>query len=355
MRFFGKIACRWVLLLLLMGCNGEGTLLDLYPNAPLVNPEIRALIQDNRIVYARLGGQGHIMGVTDKGWFGTQTKFKSFAVEDRSWRVGDAVMGMGHGWVVFAMDAGETILLRYSGDEGKTWATYEGPEGMSITQLSVASDGAVWLLGRRRGQDGDGLRLYRIDLHEKHAELRYAKTGALGMAVGFLDGALGWLLSRVSSGATAGVRVEKTVDGGRTWIEGAQVEGEGTFSLAIVDANRLLVYDNTARIYHSTDGGMSVEPVSLAWEMGASIVACQAVSGEVVYAVTNRSTIKSTDGGRTWSLADANAYRVPIVGSALYFRDERHGIVYGPDRLFLTENGGEHWEVLVYPYDYVFE
>ena len=74
-----------------------------------------------------------------------------------------------------------------------------------------------------------------------------------------------------------------------------------------------------------------------------------------MYALLGDGLAKSNDGGKTWSLLGARAPGVDVSGTAMDFYDERRGIVYGSDRLFITMDGGESWEIGVYPYDYVFE
>lgn len=350
---YSRIKAAWILSLLLIGCDGEDTLLDLYPFEPIVNAETRTLIQDNQLLYARLHSRQQIDGMTEKGWFATSDNFQSFDFEDRPWSGGQGILGFADGLMVHATSNGPAWLLRFSEDDGKTWETGEGPAtAISLIQVAVTADRIVWLLGSQETGGNSRLMLYRIDWQDKRAELWFAKDYTIPLAVGFLDGDRGWLLYRGQLEAMQGARIGKTDDGGREWTEKAAVGGITQPSLTVVDANRLLVYDSAGRAFHSSDGGVSFDEVSIG---AGGIISCQTAGGNAIYALLDRGIAKSNDGGKTWSALDAKAYGVDITGTAMDFYNEQRGIVYGPDRLFFTGDGGESWEIGIYPYEYVFE
>src|SRR5690606_19169342 len=147
-------------------------------------------------------------------------------------------------------------------------------------------------------------------------------------------------------------RVWKTDDGGEGWTEVGAIAGVASPLLTIVDAARLLAYDSSGKAFHSSDGGRSFEEVPVG---SRNIIRCHAVGGNVVYALLDGGLAKSNDGGKTWGTLDASVHGIGISGTALDFYNEQRGIVYGPDRLFITVDGGESWEIGVYPYEYVFE
>ena len=352
-RICQHIKILWITALLLVGCDGEGTLLDLYPWEPIVNAETGILIQDNELLYARLSGRQQLDGITVKGWFATSDFFKSFDFTESRWPDGEGVLSAGKGVVVHAVPGGAVWSIRFSVDDGKTWEAVDGPAtDVSLIQVTVNAPQTVWLLGRQETDGNSRLLLYRMDVSDKQVKLRFAKDHTLPLAVGFSDGDLGWLLDREQLAGAEQARVWKTADGGQAWTEVGTIGGIASPSLTVVDADRLLVYNRSGQAFHSSDGGRTFEAVSVG---ARQIISCQAVGGEFVYALLGDGLAKSSDGGKTWRLLDAQAPGVGVSGTAMDFYDERRGIVYGPDRLFMTSDGGESWEIGVYPYDYVFE
>src|SRR5690606_23890118 len=144
-------------------------------------------------------------------------------------------------------------------------------------------------------------------------------------------------------------RLLRTENGGRTWADGAVLGGMGQPTVVAITTSDLLVYNPDGAVFRSSDSGTSFEPVAV----GGKVIACQAVSPDIVYALLENGLAKSTDGGGTWTALNSSVHGIGVSGTALNFHGERAGTVYGEDRIFMTNNGGESWSVLVYPYDYV--
>lgn len=347
---------------LLWCCDGEDTLLDQYPMEPIVSPEVGVLIDDNYIIHAGFGARQQITGITTAGLFSTDNKFQSLGFEPHPWTAAEGTVAFGNDLIAHVQTDGAGRTLRYSSDKGKTWETYDKPflsgdmaaDGtMAVVALSVASERSIWLLCRQGSGVSIRTLLYRVELERQRSTLVLDRAGADPLAFGFSDAAHGWILyGGGDSGRRSGrVHVLRTGDGGTTWADGAVLDGVDLPAVEPVGADELLVYGRGGRAYHSADGGQSFVAVDIGGEVSAS----QAASAGVVYALLENGVSKSADGGRTWTTLDTFVHGVEVSGMALDFRDERSGIVYGPDRLFLTDNGGESWEVLVYPYDYVFD
>src|SRR5690606_10115461 len=335
---------------LLCCCNGEDTLLDLYPMEPIVNPEVGILLGGNGIIHVDLDGRYQISGVADVGIFTTTDRFKSLDFESRVWQATDGLVAFGNGVIVHAQPEGTSFVLRYTMDSGKTWATY-GEISMVPVQLLVAADRSVWVLCQRGAGEEGGAILYRLDLEHEQCTLLMERVGASALAFGFVDSEQSWVLCDMPAQGIGRVQVLRTEDGGRTWSNGAVLDVFRDVAVTPITTDDLLVYDGEGAAIRSTDGGISFEQVVL----GGPIVACQAASSDVVYALLENGIAKSSDGGRSWTVLDAVVHGVGVSGTALDFHDERTGIVYGADRIFVTANGGQSWDVLVYPYDYVFE
>ncbi|MGV3761927.1 hypothetical protein [Parapedobacter sp.] len=346
---------------LLWCCNGKDTLLDRYPMEPIVNPEVGVLLGGNGMIYVDFDGRQRIGGITETGTFVTTDRFQSLNFEPQPWQATDGWVAFGDGIIAHLQNAGGSFALRYSTDNGKTWTGYgeaivdEGSVAfgeVAAVQLSVAADGSVWVLGQ---QDGGGDRralLYQVDLEQQRSTLMMEKIGATALAFGLAGSEHGWVLYSEGGDGANRVHVLRTENGGRSWVDGAALDRIGQPAVAPLTVDNLLVYDGEEdAAFHSTDGGRSFERVAV----GGGIIACQAASPDVVYALLENGLAKSTDAGRTWTTQDAFVHGVGVSGTALDFHSARSGIVYGADRIFMTNNGGQSWDILVYPYDYVFE
>lgn len=356
-----KIGIALAGIALLLGCKGDGTLLDLYPMEPIVNPEVGVLIQDNRIVHARLDGRQRISGITENGVFSTANKFQSFDFESHPWQVRQEPVGFDEGMIVYARNDGQSFSLRSSTDNGKTWVVYGKPildesdraaGSISVVQLLIAVDRSVWLLCQQQIGPERWILLYRVDLAAASSQKLLSMAHATAVTADFLDGENGWLLYAEQGDPKRRIHVLKTTDGGHAWSEAAVLDGLDHPAIEPVDAATLLVYDTAGKVFHSTDGGASFALVTVG---EGEIGLCQAASDRVIYALLAGGVAKSSDGGQTWMVLNAEAHGVDVSGSAMYFYNEQQGIVYTDDKLFLTEDGGQSWDILVYPYDYVFK
>lgn len=347
--------------ILFMGCKGEGTLLDLYPMEPIVNPEVGTLIRDNQILFARLQGRHRLSGITERGTFHTEDRFKSLDFLPAVWPATPVEpVAFGERVVVRAVMEGHALILFTSADNGGTWTRFSGdvvPNGTSdqgpvrATGLWLQNDRTVWVLGQHQvGSDRHAL-LYRVDLVAQSSTLMLRRPGERAIALAGLPGGQVWT---VTAGWEQRQRVQLTrsVDGGAHWVDGASVSGIESPRLVVVDVDRVILHGSVGAALHSEDGGASFSAIDInangMWKLFAA-------SGDVVYATTSGGVAKSVDGGKVWTTLKTDVHGMQVVAQDLHFLDERQGIVYGEDRLFLTDDGGESWKILIYPYDYVFE
>jgi len=188
---------------LLWCCNGKDTLLDLYPMEPIVNPEVGVLIDNNRMFHVDFDGRQQISGITEAGIFTTADRFRSLDFEPQPWQPAGGLIVFGKGIIVHAQTEGASFALRYSTDNGKTWATYGEPivderflavGSVSPVQLSVAADRSVWVLCQQ-GAGGDRRALlYRVDMEQQQCALMMEKAGATALTFDFADSEHGWVL-----------------------------------------------------------------------------------------------------------------------------------------------------------------
>jgi|GEM_PF-1215668 len=361
-----KYVYRKLMMLLLLwfslaGCDGEGTLLDLYPWEPIVNPEVRMLIQDNQIIHAQFSERSHISGITANGNFNTGDRFTSFDFEPLAWQ-GEGLLEFGADLAVRVVPDESSFSLLYSGDRGKTWNDHGRPipdpedqvlGKISPVKLFVGAENLIWLLCRQRVGGERRLLLYEVNVAEGTHKTLLKKQGALALTAAAFDRQNGWVLWRNPSVDRERVQLLKTIDGGRTWSDGATLPRMGDPLMGVIDDSNLLVFGETGGAFHSTDGGATFQTV--ATDMGV-IKRCQVVTNHVIYVLAEDGRLgKSTDGALTWNPLEAQSGNTLVSGSKMNFQNERRGIVYDVDRMFLTEDGGAHWNVLIYPYDYVFE
>lgn len=358
---YRKLTMMLFLSFSLIGCDGEGTLLDLYPWEAIVNPEVRTLIQDNRIIHAQFVGRNHISGITTKGSFNTGDGFKSFDFEPFAWQ-GEGLLEFGADLAVRVVPNESSFMLLYSGDNGKTWKGYGHaiPEHGDLVlgkivpvKLSVGAENLLWLLCQQQVGAERRLLLYEVNVAEGTHKTVLKKRGALAVTAAALDGQKGWVLWKNPSVDPERVHLLRTLDGGRTWSDGATLERIRDPLIGVIDDSNFLVFGEAGTAFLSADGGAAFQAVATG--MG-SVQRCQAVMGGVIYILAEDGRLgKSTDGGLTWIPLEAQAGNTLVSGSEMNFQTERRGIVYGIDRMFMTEDGGVHWDVLIYPYDYIFE
>lgn len=346
----------------LAGCKGDASLLDLYPLEPIVNPEAGILISENHIVHARLDGRRTISGITANGLFRTANNFQSINFVQHLWQGEQGVVRFKGDVIIHAFDADWSFSLRYSTDYGQSWNTFPqnivdnlllSAGAVQIADVYIHSDGTLWILASHRLTSQNRLLLYYVDLSGHTSELVFERDEAVPLHVGFADDRVGWLVFvEQQGGADAGnVRVSKTADRGVSWSAAATLDGISDTRLLVVDAQTILIHNPAGDYYHSGNGGESFERITGNGMFDGLVKA----SADVLYAFSGQGVSKSVDKGRSWLDLQAESHGVTVAGQSADFYNERQGIVYGPDRIFLTENGGESWHILVYPYEYVME
>jgi len=185
-----------------------------------------------------------------------------------------------------------------------------------------------------------------------------------------LDAETAWALS-IGTGASS--QIAKTTDGGASWqTVFVNDEADGFYDcLSMWDAERGLLYgdsvDGQLRIRRTTDGGAtwplvpaSALPAATDGEGGfAASGTCVATRGtRLGWIATGNAdparVLRTTDGGATWSAAQAPVVAREAAGLAsVTFRDDRHGAAVGGDiaapdafdrAVAITADGGATWQ-----------
>lgn len=168
----------------------------------------------------------------------------------------------------------------------------------------------------------------------------------------------GWVfrLSPAILGIAAGLVLN--TGWGATWTEidtGLPSTGVNARAIVVAPGSPSTIYvsgfgaDGSSRIFKTTDGGANWKPIS-------SIVAANSIfvdprNASVVYALTDRGVLKSTNGGATWARAAAGLPDTfvsllaidPVTTSNLY---AAAGFGIAGAGIFKSTNGGESWTAL---------
>lgn len=140
----------------------------------------------------------------------------------------------------------------------------------------------------------------------------------------------------------------KTVDGGTTWREAAELQNEALHSLTQASANPdILVVGTNRGIFRSTNAGDTWEQLPTGATPGLINIESLAVDprdANVIYAGTWYLPYKTTDGGKTWSIIktgmidDSDVFAIEI--------DEQkpdHVIASACSGIYESHNAGNNW------------
>ncbi len=209
------------------------------------------------------------------------------------------------------------------------------------------------------GSNEDGIKIYRI-LNGEANFRAYLSDLYTGKDIYFRDKNNGFLLTHDNvQGYTNNSYVFTTSDGGYNW--------DGPFkNLNNIEFNRVLALSDTRVLAYgdqeqsstnstlsiSDDGGMNWQKVDCNC---GDIVDLQFVDEQFGFLVSKsladgvgqtHSLYKSIDGGASWLKTGTHN----IYGDHLAFINEKVGIATSGRTVELTENGGNSWELLVFPH-----
>jgi photosystem II stability/assembly factor-like uncharacterized protein len=182
----------------------------------------------------------------------------------------------------------------------------------------------------------------------------------------------------LAAGPGARSRIYKTIDGGRTWTRQFTNADSTAFydCFAFWDGARGIAFSDAVAghfiVRRTTDGGTHWDPIpDDALPAARQGEGSFAASGTCVLALGDRfawigtgaadtaRVLRSTDGGRRWSVAATPVPGGPTAGlAALVFSDSLHGVALGgdvadPDRrsanVAVTSDGGVTWRAATAP------
>ncbi len=218
--------------------------------------------------------------------------------------------------VAWASGTGGTYVV--TADGGATWkaAQVPGAEKLDFRDVHAVDERTAWLMS---SGPGDASRIYRTTDGGAHWALQLTNPDAAGFfdAIAFWDGKRGLLVGDPVDGRFA---LFTTDDGGEHWrrLEGpAAAEKESAFAASgtclVVRGEREAWFGTSgARVFHSTDGGVSwsVAQTPIRHDRSSAGIFSLSFDGQAGIAVGGdyekpqedaHNVAITTDGGQTWT------------------------------------------------------
>jgi photosystem II stability/assembly factor-like uncharacterized protein len=227
------------------------------------------------------------------------------------------------GQVAWASGAGATVLR--TADGGQTWQKLSvTTEALDFRDVDAIDSQTAYIMSIG---NGPASRIYKTTDAGKTWELQFKNEDPKA----FLDAMSFWDKSR---GVAFGDSVDKqfyiltTADGGHTWSR--------------VPTTNLPPAQENEGAFAASGANIAVFGKSHAW-IGTG-------------AATKSRVLRTTDGGRTWQVADTPLASGPSAGIfSIAFRDAKHGVIAGGDyrkeqeavdNLAVTSDGGITWTLV---------
>ncbi len=262
--------------------------------------------------------------------------------------------------VAWASGAGGTVLR--TTDAGKTWQKRVIPDAgaLDFRDIDALSDQLAFALSIG---PGDASRIYRTDDGGEHWQLQFTNNDPRIFldAMAFASADRGFVIGDAVDGAFV---VLATKDGGREWkrVPGdrlpAALAGEGAFAasgtnVAVRGRDRVWIATGASRVLRSTDGGRSwtiaKTPLPAGESAGIFSIAFRDDRHGVIVGgdyrreqAADANAAVTSDGGLTWTLAShgVGGYRSVVAwvpGTAAAF------VAAGPSGMDVSDDDGRTW------------
>jgi hypothetical protein len=371
-----KISSFLVIVVLCFGCGKKDTsLLDQLSVNPVVNPNLKVLLQDAFLLSVQLDSSNMISGYTTKAVFRSSDNFASFNMNSLNPVAGANSMyenlyayngntplcKMNRNFFVYLSPA-PSYRINFSNNYGSSWnyflpqiegTPYNVNSSWWIEDLQCLNQSTILLAVRKResstwGNDVYKTLLYKVNPSNHQGVLLSSIEGYTPKSIHFINDKVGWML------LNGGGSIVKTTDGGATWSVPLRfVATTGSYNLMVGSENNLFLYSyGDYQAYYSHDGGASWALTNTNFRYNHVVFG----GANVLYALDGAQLLKSEDAGVNWrSIQD---YTNTFNGvNRLFFLDDKQGLAYGaPDRkLYMTTDGGLNWKILMAAYPYIIQ
>jgi photosystem II stability/assembly factor-like uncharacterized protein len=280
--------------------------------------------------------------------------------------------------VVYANSSWSPNTFHRSGDGGETWVGRAGPPGYVFSLVADRNDPmtvyAVTDRGFFRTTDGGDaweqraspgpaslLSAVRVAVDPADSRVLYAAVAGSPVVSGIYrstDRGANWsrtnlrdpvltLLfdprndSRLLAATTAGLQV--TTDRGESWRRiGSWQQNAWHLAIDPTDSNHLYFISGDV-VFHSSDGGETVTPVSDG-NFGGGLRAIVASGSLVVLVGSDRGVSRSENAGRLWGAANRGIREIFVHSLAIDPMDPAVVFAAGTDGIYQSADGGESWD-----------
>lgn len=344
----------------------DTNLLSLLPATSTFNPNTEILLgyQDARLVDIQIGEGGRVKGFTDKYFFRTDDNFETFEYAPHAFPQPYYTLTVDGDYLYHFAKDNFRFAISYSTDYGEHWQFYtldtedsipfylytsvnisdilfENDQTMLIT-VETREETAVFNYYQYKSW------IYRVDLSTGNKTLISTVDGYRPSAIHQHNNRLWLVLNKYTlrEGTHYDLNngyIARSDDGGVTWSEPVLIDSLGKVKLAVGSANNLFAFTPQMSAFYSTDAGNTW---TVSNQADPRFLNAQFTDASTIFSGTDNVVHKSNDGGINWTPYNEIIQGTYVTGQ-VRFLDNNTGIVFNEGNLYLTENSGASWRLIV--------